>query len=270
MARGKESKLGDGARIDIPSDKCKVKITTGLPSRVRDRRGEVHGRLTVQEFSGFYINPKSKTNRAVWSCECECGTFINVSGNNFRTTKSCGCLYLEIYEPHGAMRQDADPLYRKAYQAWESVIWRCTNPNGDSYPRYGLRGITVCDRWLNSFEAFFQDVGLPPSKAHSIDRLDNDGHYEPGNVRWATQTEQSNNRSTNHLVKLGDETKTIAEWCHLFELNPSSVLSRINRGCSPLESILTWPEVDEWGNEIIAFICPPGCEADLEEYFAKL
>jgi hypothetical protein len=266
----KGSRNGEGARIDTPAALCQLKQRTGLPERVKDKRGDRLGRLTVKEFAGFYINPKSGSNKAVWSCECECGTLINVVTNNFRTTKSCGCLYLEIYEPHGAMRQDADPLYRKAYCAWESMKQRCYNPNDSSFKRYGGRDIKVCDRWLLSFDAFIEDLGLPPTADHSLDRRNNEGIYEPLNVQWATPTEQSNNRSSNRQVKLGHQTKTIAEWCRALDLKPSSVRSRLDQGLSPLEALLTWPSLDERGNEIICFICPPGCEADLENYFAKL
>lgn len=83
---------------------------------------------------------------------------------------------------------------RRALGRWRSMIRRCTNPTAASYPRYGARGIKVCERWMN-FDAYYDDVGDPPSPGMSLDRIDNDGDYEPGNVRWATAKEQSANRA---------------------------------------------------------------------------
>src|SRR5690349_9042316 len=87
-----------------------------------------------------------------------------------------------------------DPLAAAQRKRWQAMIRRCTNPSDPSYSNYGGRGIRVCDRWRESYEAFHGDVGYPPTSEHSIDRVDNDGDYEPGNVRWATRTTQQINR----------------------------------------------------------------------------
>lgn len=109
---------------------------------------------------------------------------------------------------------------------------RCENENDPKYPRYGARGITVCDRWRNSFENFFADMGPRPSKLHTIDRKDNDLGYSPNNCRWATKKEQQRNMSRNHKLTVRGETKTIAEWAEIQELNPGTIHGRLRRGLS--------------------------------------
>jgi hypothetical protein len=96
---------------------------------------------------------------------------------------------------------------------WKSMIARCFNTKDKNYYLYGGRGITVCERWRNSFKAFVDDVGVRPSLAHTLDRYpDKNGNYEPGNVRWATTEQQSHNKRSNHFVTAFGETKTICQW----------------------------------------------------------
>lgn len=96
------------------------------------------------------------------------------------------------------------------FRIWRAMILRCTSPNSQQYVNYGGRGISVCDRWRNSFQDFISDVGWRSSAAHSLDRINNDGNYEPGNVRWATRREQSNNRRANRIVEYRGERMTLA------------------------------------------------------------
>lgn len=112
---------------------------------------------------------------------------------------------------------------------------RCFNRNYERFANYGGRGIKVCDRWIASFEDFLADVGSRPSPEHSLDRINNDGNYEPGNVRWATRIQQMNNRSTSHKVKIGDVVLTLAEWARRSHINDNTVTSRLIYG---------WTEVD--------------------------
>lgn len=126
------------------------------------------------------------------------------------------------------------------YRAWQTMRQRCTNPKNAAYPGYGGRGITICDRWLNSPETFLADMGKKPSPKHEIDRIDNNKGYEPGNCRWATRKVNDRNRRTNHHLVLRGESKTIAEWCEILSLPTDTVLKRVEAGWSD-EKALTTP-----------------------------
>jgi len=127
------------------------------------------------------------------------------------------------------------------YAVWNTMNARCTNPKNENYPRYGGRGIRVVPEWADSFARFIADVGRRPSDAHSIDRINNDGNYEPGNVRWATSTEQARNRSDSALITFQGETKTLTEWAAASGLSISVIWMRLHRHCWPIKEALTTP-----------------------------
>jgi hypothetical protein len=127
----------------------------------------------------------------------------------------------------------------RAYAAWADMISRCTNPRIARYPSYGGRGITVCPRWHVSFEAFLADVGEPPSPAHSLDRIDNDGNYEPGNVRWATRTEQMRNTRQNRLINFRGRLVPVAELAEIAGIHPRTLKDRLDRGWPPERAVST-------------------------------
>jgi hypothetical protein len=112
------------------------------------------------------------------------------------------------------------------------MVGRCTNPKTPHFHNYGGRGISVCDEWINNFSAFFAHVGHRPSSLHSIDRKDNNGNYEPGNVRWATQAEQQRNLRKNINITVGGETKCAREWSRQFGVDHKIIISRFRRGIS--------------------------------------
>ena len=117
---------------------------------------------------------------------------------------------------------------------------RCSNPNHSNYERYGGLGITVCDKWANSFEAFLSDMGKAPSLQHTIDRIDTKGNYEPGNCRWATPTEQSRNTKRNVMLNFNGESLCASEWAQRTGLKLTSILSRKKLGWTD-EKTLTTP-----------------------------
>lgn len=154
---------------------------------------------------------RSHGNPRIFLCRCDCGQTTVVRYGNLTSgmTRSCGCTHWKKVTHHG---HAAAEIQTPEYRAWADMINRCTNPNLRNYPNYGGRGIQVCDAWRHSFEAFFAAVGPRPSAQHSLDRIDNEGHYEPGNVRWATKTEQCRNRRACVFLEYGGKRLTLTEW----------------------------------------------------------
>ncbi len=160
--------------------------------------GQRVGRLTLQE----YISPRG------WKCLCDCGNVIIVAGGNLKAnTRSCGCLrqdwcktpWLESTLPTVERTQNHFSSNSPEYLSWVAMIGRCYNPNNGSYPRYGGRGIKVCEPWLQSFEQFQHDMGLMPEGCSTVERIDNDTDYCPENCLWSPRLE---NKKDTHLGKL--------------------------------------------------------------------
>lgn len=157
--------------------------------------GERSGRLTVIRKAGPVRLPSGYWETR-YRCECACGRQVTVRAMCLRRghTRSCGCLHRESVKRNGqARRKHGGSRSHPLYVTWRSMRERCMNPNATGYANYGGRGIRICSRW-DDFALFAVDVGEKPSPEHTLDRIDNDGGYEPGNVRWATPAEQQRNR----------------------------------------------------------------------------
>ena len=137
-------------------------------------------------------------------------------------------------------RESTNGVRSPEYMAWTSMKTRCLNPADRHYPNYGGRGITICGAWQRSFKSFLTDVGRRPSPNHSLDRYpDNNGNYEPGNVRWATALEQSHNRRTNRLVTFRGTTQCVNQWARETGIPSTTLLRRLSRWS--VEQSLTAP-----------------------------
>lgn len=181
-----------------------------------DLTGERFGRLVVDSY-----DPSSQS----WKCRCDCGNEVLVPSGNLRSTakQSCGC----IKEGWATSKRD-----RRAaeYRIWYHMRLRCLDKEHPDFHRYGGRGITVCQQWVESFELFFKDMGARPSKAYSLDRSDNNGPYSPENCRWATRSTQSRNTSRNRFLTLDGASKTVADWARELGVHPTILHQRLRLG----------------------------------------
>ena len=184
-----------------------------------DLTGMLFGRLTVIK----------KTKAVTWLCECECGNLTEVSSANLRdgVTRSCGCLQREVARN---LKRTHGMSGTRFYTEWVDMKNRCYNENNVGYHIYGGAGITVCDRWKNSFENFYEDMHQGYRDDLTIDRIDPTKGYSKDNCRWATYAEQNRNKRNNRNITINGVTKVLTDWCDEFGISFGTVIGRIERG----------------------------------------
>lgn len=204
--------------------------------KIKDHKGEVYGRLTVLYFI------KREKNKTYWKCKCECGNEIIIPITYLTTgdTQSCGCLRKEVTAK--TSKKNSFVKNHRLYSIWIDMRRRCYNKNRKSYKYYYKKNICICEQWKNDF-AEFQDWSLKNGYKDNltIDRINNDGNYEPGNCRWVTTFEQNNNMSTNHKIFYkGKEYNSMSAFCRIFNIDYEIFRGRIRHGWD-IEKALNTP-----------------------------
>lgn len=200
-----------------------------------DLTGKVFSRWTVVSYAG-----KEMWGKSLWKCRCSCGKEkvlvkdVIVDGRS----KSCGCLRREWNST--TKRTHGDSRKTRLYEIWASMLKRCRNANAKNWHNYGGRGIKVCDRWL-SFASFKEDVIRDYRDDLTIDRIDNNGDYEPQNVRWATRKQQMRNVRYNRHIAFRGEIKTAAEWADVLGVPTNRFLDRIDKLGWTIDRAMTEP-----------------------------
>lgn len=176
-----------------------------------------------------FLTEVDNSRRRLCICECKCGRVEAINYGNLLRGKSTGCRgcrgakISERTKQHGMS-------HTRVHEIWWGIVVRCTYPSRKCWKDYGGRGITICDRWRNSFQAFLDDVGHPPTDQHSIDRIDCDGNYEPGNVRWATRLEQGANKRRNRRFQYKGREIGSRELSEITGIPAKTVAERARKG----------------------------------------
>lgn len=196
--------------------------------------GQRFGRLLVIAEAG------RQDRKVTWLCRCDCGNESTVLGVNLRAghTTSCGCWKREV---PGTWSLKHGQSKSRLYKIWRNMVRRTTDPNFPDYHNYGGRGITVCQEWRESFEAFARDMGPTHQADRTIDRINNDGNYEPDNCRWATALEQGRNKRNNRLLTFNGQTMPVSAWVEQTGISKGAIQGRLRAGW-PVDRVLTEPE----------------------------
>lgn len=196
-----------------------------------DLTGCVFGRLTV-------LNKHGNQKPTQWLCRCECGELTIINSSNLRTgnTTSCGCFNRE---KAGERLRTHGLSGTPEYVSWCNIKDRCYNTSNKSYNYYGGRGITMCSEWMASFEQFYTDMGPKPGPEYSIDRIDNDKGYEPGNCRWATHAEQANNQQSNRRIEFRGQEMSFNELAILTDIPRDLLYKRVHVHGMDIETAVT-------------------------------
>ncbi len=216
-------------------DRDSTPVFVSIPSNPKflDLRNKRFGRVLVEGYLG------KRGKASLWFCRCDCGQTRHVPTGTLRSGyKSCGCIKREYWAARHRTHGKTDS---REFRNWQGMIDRCFNANSSDWNEYGGRGITVCERWLgqNGFANFLLDMGTRPSIQHSIDRFPNrDGNYEPGNCRWATKKEQSQNRKNVIWITIAGTRLCVADWALQRGIKPGTIRKRLRLGWSADDAVL--------------------------------
>lgn len=240
-ANGTDDCIGAGLEHYHPEEGWKDHCG-GVVRRLCVNEGQRFARLTVIKEVERRRN-KAGVSCRWFLCECDCHNVMAVSLNSLSTghTKSCGCLVrdttIKTFTTHGHGGKTART---GEYRSWATMKTRCYNSNIPQFKYYGGRGIKVCERWINSFEAFLHDMGPRPA-GHTIDRKDNNGDYEPSNCRWLPKAKQARNKRNNHNLTFNGKSQCIEAWADETGITRAAITQRINILKWPVEAALTLP-----------------------------
>lgn len=199
--------------------------------------GDRYGMLVLAEKKMAVVAGYS---RQAFVCRCDCGNTKIFSTRHLISgqMKSCGCNKSKAARDKATKHGLSET---SLYKTWLSMRGRCHRPTEKYYSCYGGRGISVCDEWRRDFQAFAAYIGVKPTPVHSIDRIDNNGNYEPGNVKWSTKSEQARNRRSSTAIEFNGEVKTLTEWAESTGIHPFTIHTRIRKMGWSVEKALTTP-----------------------------
>lgn len=188
--------------------------------------------ITNQKFSRLTAIKRDVEKSQYWHCVCDCGNKCLIRSDCLKNgnTKSCGCLFTEMNKLSKNKRHGMTKTTE--YTAWVNMRERCYNSNRPDWGNYGGRGIKVCDRWLESFENFFNDMGKKPHPNLTIERINNNGNYEPSNCKWVTRFKQSNNQRSNIKITYNGKTLTTKQWSIITGIKRQTIQYRLKVGWS--------------------------------------
>lgn len=175
---------------------------------------------------GSIVILRKEPGKYFWHYKCDCGALGRVYSGQIGKLRQCKQCYLKNI---GNSRKTHGKHGTRIYRIWQNMKKRCLTKTDRSYPYYGGRGITICDKWMR-FEGFYSDVGEPPSAKHQLDRIDNNGNYTPENIRWVLSSENCRNRRSNRLIEWNGEVKTVVEWSEILGINWGVLRQRLYRG----------------------------------------
>jgi len=180
---------------------------------MKNLKGMTFGRLFILDKAISRKSGNDNRSRVFWICRCKCGNIKEIESSPLLTgrTNSCGCIRKEIIGKLNYKHGESSRNKTKEYRAWVHMKGRCYDLLNPKYKNYGGRGITVCDRWIGSFENFLEDMGRSPLK-YSIHRVNNDKNYYPENCKWATDVEQANEKTTNVFIEFKNKRMTMKQW----------------------------------------------------------